>query len=110
LKDFIDRLRNKVLPIKPSLKDPYTLEDYLKSKLGKATVLDHHVNRPGYVKTDFKNALERFFKNNPTVSRNPYDWSFNHAKYERIILDDYGNNRRGTDMAARYKKLVKAFE
>lgn len=26
---------------------------YLKSPLGKATALDHHINRPGYAGTDF---------------------------------------------------------
>ncbi|WP_407267459.1 hypothetical protein [Tenacibaculum maritimum] len=27
----------------------------------KATVLDHHINRPAYVKSDFGKALDNFF-------------------------------------------------
>ncbi len=108
VEDFIDRLKNKVLPIKPKGYS-YTLKQYLKSKLGKATALDHHINRPGYVKTDFGKALDTFFTNNPTVSKNPGDWGDKHAEYEKTILDDYGVNRRGTDMKGRYNKMKAKF-
>lgn len=106
--DFIDRLKNKVLPIKPSGYS-YALSAFLKSKLGKATALDHHINRPGYVKTDFGKALDTFFAANPTVSKNPGEWGDKHAEYEKTILDDYGVNRRGTDMKGRYNKMKAKF-
>ncbi|MCD9564247.1 LysM peptidoglycan-binding domain-containing protein [Tenacibaculum maritimum] len=126
VEDFISRLKNKVLPIKPQ-KYNYKLEDYLKSKLGKATVLDHHINRPAYVKPDFGKALDNFFikkdkeveefnkkekdktKHKNKVSRNPNDWENNHSTYEKSILDDYGVNRRGTDMKGRYHKMKNKF-
>ena len=121
--DFIKRLKEVVLPLTPTGYS-YKLSDYLKSKLGKATVLDHHINRPGFVKDDFGAALGRFFakkdadtaKQNKTkkegeklekLSRNPADWGDMHGKYEQEILDDYGNERRGTDMDKRYDKMKK---
>ncbi|MEM0942114.1 MAG: calcium-binding protein [Bacteroidota bacterium] len=60
VKDFIDRLKNKVLPMKPSGYN-YRIKDYLKSKLGEATVLDHHINRPAHVRSYFSEALNQFF-------------------------------------------------
>lgn len=126
VKDFIDRLKNKVLPIKPKGYS-YSLKDFLNSKLGKATALDHHINRPGYVKNDFGKALDNFFvkkdkevldfntaeadssKHKSKVSKNPNDWGTDHAAYETIILDDYGVNRRGTDMKGRYNKMKSKF-
>ncbi|UWX59793.1 hypothetical protein N0B40_15400 [Chryseobacterium oranimense] len=121
--DFIKRLKEVVLPLTPTGYS-YKLSDYLKSKLGKATVLDHHINRPGFVKDDFGAALGRFFakkdadtaKQNKTkkegekiekLSRNPGDWGDMHGKYEQEILDDYGDARRGTDMDKRYEKMKK---
>ncbi|WP_407268117.1 hypothetical protein [Tenacibaculum maritimum] len=95
----------------------------------KATVLDHHINRPAYVKSDFGKALDNFFikkdkeveefnkkgkdkkKHKSKVSRNPNDWGDNHSIYEKSILDDYGKNRRmsksnGKSVApSRYKHL-----
>jgi hypothetical protein len=104
VQDFITRLKNQVLPLTP---DGYShkLSEYLKSKLGKATALDHHVNRPGYVAEDFGASLDTFYKKNPKVSKDPGEWGTNHATYETEILEDYGKTRRGTDMAGRYKKL-----
>lgn len=102
--DFIARLNNRVLKVVPSGYS-YSLKEYMKSKLGKATVLDHHINRPAYVATDFGKALDRFFKKNPGVSNNPSEWKKKHNEYEKSILDDYGVNRRGTDMANRYQKM-----
>lgn len=122
VEDFIDRLKNIVLPIKPKGYS-YNLKDFLKSKLGKATVLDHHINRPAYVRLNFAEALDNFFikkdkeveefnekekdktKHKSKVSRNPNEWGTNHSKYEKIILDDYGVNRDGTDMPARYQRM-----
>jgi len=102
----------KVLKIKTSMgSDSYALSAYIKSKLGKATALDHHINRPAYVKKDFTDALKRFLakhdadvdKQNASkkeqdkikkLSRNPADWGTKHASYEKKILDDYGKTRR----------------
>lgn len=102
----------KVLKIKTSMgTDSYALSAYIKSKLGKATALDHHINRPAYVKKDFTDALKRFLakhdadvdKQNATkkeqdkikkLSRNPADWGTQHASHEKKILDDYGKTRR----------------
>jgi hypothetical protein len=102
--DFIDRLKNKVLVIVPK-NHVKQISAYVKSKLGKAVVLDHHVNRPGYVKDDFGAALDRFYSKHPTVSKNPADWGANHDSYEKEIIEDYGKKRRGTDMSGRYNKL-----
>ncbi|WP_062696378.1 hypothetical protein [Chryseobacterium indologenes] len=119
--DFIKRLKEVVMPIVPT-GHSYKLSDYLKSKLGKATALDHHINRPGFVKDDFGAALNRFFakkdaqtdKENKNrkegeklgkISRNPGEWGNMHSTYEQEILDDYGNKRRGTDMDKRYEKM-----
>uniref|UniRef100_UPI00261C8BF1 hypothetical protein n=1 Tax=Chryseobacterium sp. TaxID=1871047 RepID=UPI00261C8BF1 len=121
--DFIKRLKEVVLPLVPAGYS-HKLSDYLQSKLGKATVLDHHINRPALVKDDFGAALGRFFakkdadtaKENKNrkegeklekLSRNPGEWGDNHPKYEQEILDDYGNQRRGTDMDKRYEKMKK---
>ncbi|MDE0535188.1 hypothetical protein, partial [Tenacibaculum sp. L6] len=90
----------------------YKISSYFKSKLGKATALDHHINRPAYVKTDLGKALDNFYtkkdkeiedfnkkekdekKHKTKISRNPDDWGNSHSEYEKEILDDYGVNRR----------------
>lgn len=119
--DFIKRLKEVVMPIIPTGYS-YQLSDYLKSKLGKATALDHHINRPGFVKDDFGAALNRFFakkdaqtdkenknkkegEKSEKISRNPGEWGNMHSTYEQEILDDYGNKRRGTGMDKRYEKM-----
>ena len=109
IEDFIQRLRKKVLPLRPKTYQ-YALKDYVKSKLGRATLLDHHINRPGYVSIDFKKALDNFFIHNPHVSKNPNVWGHLHSSYESKIIDYYGKHRRGTDMVLRFNKLVKAFK
>ena len=91
--DFAKRLKNEVMEIKP-FGSGFKLKDYLKSPLGKATVLDHHINRPGYVSRDFGAALQRFFDRNPSAAQEPINWGDNHEKYENSILNDYGNTRR----------------
>lgn len=91
--DFSKRMRSEVLEIKPSGSE-YKLKDFLKSPLGKATALDHHINRPGYVSSDFGATLKRFFDKNPSLSKSPASWGDNHALYELEILEDYGKTRR----------------
>ncbi len=104
IEDFIIRLRQKVLPIIPT-GYTYKISDYLKSKLGKATALDQHINRPAYVKEDFGKALNDFYKQNPNASKKPNDWKNNHKDYEEKILEIYGKNRRGTQMSSRYTQM-----
>jgi hypothetical protein len=104
--DFVYRLNKVVLPIKPC-GYTYSISQILKSKLGKACVLDHHVNRPAHVKIYFGEALNRFYKNKDAevvkynkgkpvsekiniVSRNPADWGANQSSYEVDILEIYG--------------------
>lgn len=81
------------------------INDYIVSKLGKAVVLDHHVNRPGNVARDFGAALTSFFAMNPTVSEYPGSWGANHAKHESALLDIYGPSRHMTDARLRYQNL-----
>lgn len=107
--DFKARL-DKLLKLQAN---GYALSAYLQSALGRATVLDHHVNRPGDVAPDFRDALNRFYQNNPKVSKNPNDWKANHSTYERQILDDYGvtrtmsNNSDSTSSATRRYNTLK---
>jgi hypothetical protein len=102
--DFINRLEHEVLVIVPK-DSSHKLREYVKSKLGMAVVLDHHVNRPAYVMNDFGDALNRFFRRHASVSKNPGEWGSNHAVYEKEIIEDYGKTRRGTDMVSRYSNL-----
>ncbi|THA05191.1 calcium-binding protein [Rodentibacter pneumotropicus] len=103
--DFIDRLR-LALNILPKGYN-YKIGSYVRSNLGKATVLDHHVNRPNNVSAYFGRALDYFFAKNPGISKNPDIWGALHNKYEREIIDFYGINRSGTDMPTRYMELKK---
>ncbi|WP_051336215.1 hypothetical protein [Aquimarina latercula] len=104
IEDFISRLRDRVLPIVPRGYS-HTLGDFLISRLGRATALDHHINRPAYVRNDLGDSLNNFFARNPNVSENPLNWGDNHQTYETAILEDYGVTRRGTDMAERFNKM-----
>ncbi|KPH15303.1 hypothetical protein AMQ68_03510 [Chryseobacterium sp. ERMR1:04] len=83
----------------------FKAKDILKSKLGKATLLDQSVNRPALTKFDLGSAINRFFEKNPKVSQSPNDWGLKHAEYEKQILDDYGMHRNGTDMPGRYNRM-----
>src|SRR5690606_23955389 len=74
--DFAKRLKHEVMEIKP-FGSEFKLKDYLKSPLGKATALDHHINRPGYVSRDFGAALQRFFDRNPSAAQEPVNWGDN---------------------------------
>jgi hypothetical protein len=88
IKDFIKRL-NSALDKTPTGYS-YKISDFVKSNLGKATVLDHDVNRPGHVANCFGEALDGFFKANSKVSKNPADWDTKFADYETKILEIYG--------------------
>ncbi|WP_232444604.1 glycoside hydrolase family 19 protein [Burkholderia ubonensis] len=110
LMDFIDRLRNMVLPTVPT-RYSYTVGEYFASDLGRATALDQSVNRPSYVGPDIGKALDTFFSRHPSVSKNPSEWGDNHADYEYEILEIYGPTRQmakvgGVSVApARYSSL-----
>jgi len=125
--DFIVRL-HKALNKKPDGHTAYKIEDFIKSKLGKATVLDHDVNRPNHVSKYFGKALDTFYskkdkeiedenkkidKENETIpdpklknkkkekiSRNPKDWGDKHSEYEKEILDIYGPLRGDKSIGA----------
>jgi len=112
VKDFIDRLNHA---IGKSLSGySYQIKDYLQSPLGRATVLDQDVNAPGATANSMKASLDRFFQNNPHVSRNPNEWGANRPAYETSILQDYGPSRfmaqvNGQSVApGRYDHLVQA--
>ncbi|WP_396616026.1 hypothetical protein ACHZ97_18335 [Lysobacter soli] len=47
----------------------YSVGDFLRSKLGRAVALDHHVNRPGYVARDLGAAISAFLAANPNGQR-----------------------------------------
>ncbi|WP_257210273.1 calcium-binding protein [Aggregatibacter actinomycetemcomitans] len=103
--DFIDRL-HLALNIVPEGYS-YKIASYVRSNLGRATVLDHHVNRPNNVSKYFGIALDYFFSKNPNISKNPDTWGELHNKYENEIINFYGVNRNGTDMPKRYVELKK---
>jgi hypothetical protein len=81
------------------------VSDYFKSELGRATVLDQHVNKPAYVVTDIKAAVHSYIAGNPNVKPDPATWGADHSKIEAGVLEIYGKARRGTDMPNRFKKL-----
>ncbi|MFC5698812.1 hypothetical protein ACFPU0_25135 [Pseudomonas sp. GCM10022186] len=101
--DFIKRLR-LATSITPS-GHAYQIKQYVRSNLGLALVLDHHINRPGFVARDFGAALQRFFNANPNTPTNPQNWGVNHQSYEDRILEDYGATRQMTDATGRYQAL-----
>ncbi|MEZ0541723.1 hypothetical protein [Fibrella arboris] len=86
----------------------HPISDYATSAKSRAAVLDQSVNRPAYVDDDYGKALDDFYKNNPKVSKDPATWGDQRSKYEDEINESYGLNRRGTDMADRYKRIKKA--
>jgi hypothetical protein len=83
----------------------FKAKDILKSKLGKATLLDQHINRPALTKFDLGSSMNKFFEKNPNISKTPSEWGAKHSEYEVIILEDYGATRGGTDMKKRYIKM-----
>ncbi len=98
---LIDRLKNKVLPIIP-IGYSYKIKDYLKSKLGKA--LDNFFDKKDEEVEEHNKGKE---KNDhlEKISRNPANWETDDSNYEKEILEDYGKNRRRTNMENRYNKM-----
>lgn len=88
LEDFINRLE-VYLNKKPVGYDEKIIE-FVKTNLGRATVLDHSVNRPGHVIEYFAQALKLFFKKYPSIPKKPELWAKNHNSYEQKFLDIYG--------------------
>jgi|26BtaG_2_1085354.scaffolds.fasta_scaffold00215_13 hypothetical protein len=112
IEDLIKRLRRAISPkpLKPSSgKYPYPIKTYIQGYLGRATVLDHSINRPAYVAKDFGKSLGVFFRDHPSISKNPEDWGSSRGNYEKIIIEHYGKNRRMTDAKNRYRKMKDAF-
>lgn len=112
IEDFIERLHQSIQK-KPS---GYLnrISEFIKSNLGKATVLDHDINRPGHVRMYFGEALDRFFAANPYISKNVSEWGENHDKNEKKFLEIYGPLRGKkigkvkhpmTDASLRYSNL-----
>ncbi|CAG2158130.1 glycoside hydrolase family 19 protein [Cupriavidus numazuensis] len=90
--DFLERLRNEILPHRPN-GYMYSIGSYFQTDLGRATALDHHVNRPGYLERDIGRSLDHFFTSHPDVSRNPNEWGAQRAVIEREIIEHYGHHR-----------------
>ena len=102
--DFVRRLRTSN-SVTPTGYRPRIISDYIHSNLGKAIVLDHHVNRPGNVASDFGSALDIFHEMHPTLTDNPTHWGINHARHESALLEIYGPSRRMTDADLRFRSL-----
>ncbi|WP_205529463.1 hypothetical protein [Taibaiella koreensis] len=108
IEDFVKRL-NSALAKTPTGYSG-SISTFVSSNLGKATVLDHDVNRPGHVKDCFGEALNTFFGKHPKLSKSPADWGADAAGYETEILEIYGPLRGEgsytmTDASGRYAKL-----
>jgi len=104
--DFIERLHeveNKELTIDGK---NLTIKDFVTTKFGRALILDHSVNRPNSVSTNFKAALDNFFINYPKVNKDPATWGDNHVLYENILLEYYRDARHQmTDNIKRFNNL-----
>jgi hypothetical protein len=103
IKDFIFALRDLFSSEKEHSKKNffykgYPLRDYLKSVLGKAVVLDQHVNCPGFVVKNITTALDNFYQKNSPVPKDPNQWGKKREAYEKAIIDYYADIRIGTDM------------
>ncbi|MHA7846364.1 hypothetical protein [Serratia sp. D1N4] len=81
------------------------IKDFVKSKFGRAVVLDHSVNRPGYVVRDFKKAIRNFHSHNPAISLDPQTWGAEHNFYENKLLEEYKLTREMTNSIERYNSL-----
>lgn len=102
--DFVARLR-QAMGLSPANCTLYTLGDYVHSCLGKALILDHHVNRPSNVARDFSASLNDFLLRYPDVPENPRQWGANHVRYESDLLSIYGPSRTMTNARHRYENL-----
>lgn len=104
--DFISRLHeaeNKKLIIDSK---NLTIKDFVTTKFGRALILDHSVNRPNSVLTNFKTALDNFFIDYPKVNKDPVAWGDNHVLYENILLEYYRDARHQmTDNIKRFNSL-----
>lgn len=100
--DFIDRLHDA-----ESIKITSTtmIKSYIKSKFGRAIVLDHSVNRPGLVKKNFKSAIDNFYAHNPGINRNPDMWGIDFDANEKKLLEEYKLTRDMTDALNRFNSL-----
>lgn len=112
IEDFILRL-NQSIQKKP-IGYGYKIAEFLKSNLGRATVLDQDINRPAQVQRCFGKALDLFFKKNDSISKNPNEWGDAHQQYEKELLEIYGplrNDKQNkftmTDAKNRYLRLKK---
>lgn len=92
LRDFVKRLR-QCMAAKPT-GYAYTTGEYFQGDLGRATVLDESVNRPGHVADDLASSLDHLYSTHPTAPRNPNDWGQSRATLERALADHYGITRR----------------
>lgn len=101
--DFVERLHSAEGKVISS--SGMKICDYVKSNFGRAVVLDHSVNRPGFVVPDFKKALDNFHVNNPSISLEPATWGSSHSANESKLLDEYKLTRRMTDSTARFNAL-----
>jgi len=105
--DFVKRLREVLLKTPNTYN--FTIGQLFLSELGQATALDENVNRPSNVVKNLKKALDKFFLENPAVSKDLTTWGSNHADYERKIIEIYGPGRPGmTEPADRYNKIKAA--
>lgn len=89
IEDFVKRLNSSIAK-KPTGYSSNKISDFVKSNLGKATVLDHDVNRPGHVSDCFGEALDTFFGKHPKLSKDPSTWAADATTYEKEILEIYG--------------------
>ncbi|HGM6861241.1 TPA: hypothetical protein ACKQDZ_002580 [Serratia rubidaea] len=101
--DFVERLHKAESEIVTS--SGKRIRDFVKSKFGRAVVLDHSVNRPSNVGREFKEAIENFHGHNPSVSLDPTTWGDSHANYEQLLLDEYKSTRKMTNSVARFNAL-----
>lgn len=88
VEDFIVRLE-EYLNKTPRNYDKQ-IKSFIKTELGKATVLDQSVNRPNHVVPYFGVALDKFFKANPKIPKSPSEWGNMHNTYESKFLEIYG--------------------
>jgi len=101
--DFIERLHVAECNVVTS--EGIKIKEFVKSNFGRAVVLDHSVNRPGFVAPDFTKAINNFHTNNPTVSLDPGTWGNNHDMNETKLLEEYKLTRRMTDSSLRFNTL-----
>lgn len=105
--DFNDRLVNATA--KKPAGYVHEIGDYVSLEKASALVLDQDVNRPGYVRTDFGQALDKFYAGHPSAPKDPGLWtSAQRAAFEPVITDNYSALRRGTDTLNRAAKLGQA--